>query len=106
MEIVVHLMHHHRNPEVYPNPTKYDPERFFAQHHQRHPYDFIPFSAGARNCIGQKFAEMEQKVALAAILRKYDLKTNLTPEEVDDGISVALVLSNKTDLSIYYMPRQ
>ena len=43
----------HRNPRLYPDPLVYNPERFFPdQFATKHPYSFIPFSAGPRNCIG------------------------------------------------------
>ena len=103
VEIVPFLFLHHRDPKWFPEPKKFDPERFGPNAPQRHhPFAFVPFSAGARNCIGQKFAELEQKVVLATILRKYSVRTDLGMEELDDGVSVALTLNNRTGLPIYF----
>ena len=52
--LLIYAMHH--NPRLYPDPLVYNPERFFpGEHELRHPYAFVPFSAGPRNCIGLKF---------------------------------------------------
>ncbi|XP_025085720.1 cytochrome P450 3A6-like [Pomacea canaliculata] len=62
----------HTNPEYWPDPMRFDPERHTPEAKAaRHPFSFLPFGMGPRNCIGMRFAELELKMAVASILQKF-----------------------------------
>lgn len=84
----------HRLEHLYPEPQKYDPDRFSAENcHKIHPYGYIPFSAGPRNCIGYKFAMLEMKAAISAIMREYQL--SLVPGKEETIFSYRITLRCK-----------
>lgn len=97
----------HRLESIYPNPETYDPDRFSPEKiEKRHPYAFIPFSAGPRNCIGYKFAFIEMKTVISRILREFELlpvegKTKPLPMfrvtvRASGGLYINLIPRNKT----------
>eukprot|EP00004_Rigifila_ramosa_P013162 TRINITY_DN2898_c0_g3_i2.p2 TRINITY_DN2898_c0_g3~~TRINITY_DN2898_c0_g3_i2.p2 ORF type:complete len:238 (-),score=60.11 TRINITY_DN2898_c0_g3_i2:38-751(-) len=74
----------HNNPSVWPNPEVFDPRRHQQDDAQdsasatlrnvsaaARAYSFVPFSAGPRNCVGQNFAETEEKVVLVTLLHYF-----------------------------------
>ncbi|XP_031462439.1 cytochrome P450 3A9-like [Phasianus colchicus] len=62
----------HRNPEYWPNPDEFRPERFSKENKDNiDPYTYLPFGAGPRNCIGMRFALLTLKVAIAAVLQHF-----------------------------------
>lgn len=69
----------HRQAAYWPDPKRFDPERFTReQNRTRPPYTFLPFGGGSRNCIGTAFAQVEAKIVLARLLQNFDLQRAFT----------------------------
>ena len=66
--ILSHYVTHHL-PELYANPERFDPERWLSL--KRGPYEYLPFSAGPRLCIGYSFAMQALKLSTAMILQRF-----------------------------------
>lgn len=83
----------HRDPLYWPEPDRFIPERFTAEEKAaRHPFVYLPFGAGPRNCIGMRLALLETKVALVRLLHRFTF--HMTPDT-----QVPLQLKSFTTLS-------
>ncbi|XP_022835182.1 cytochrome P450 6B5-like [Spodoptera litura] len=71
----------HRDEKYFPEPDKFDPERFSPENVSKIPkYVFLPFGEGNRICIGVRFARLQVKAGLAWLLRRFTLgEQNCTP---------------------------
>ena len=65
----------HRRPDFWPQPERFRPERFSpGEEASRHGFQYLPFGAGPRTCIGRQFALTEIQLALAALAQRYSLR--------------------------------
>ena len=96
LAVATYQLHH--NPNVWPEPEKFDPLRFDPERvKERDPYAYLAFSAGSRNCIGQNFAINEEKVVVASVVNRYRL--SVVEDHVVEMLPV-VVLRAKHDIKL------
>eukprot|EP01122_Echinamoeba_exundans_P015044 TRINITY_DN6984_c0_g1_i1.p1 TRINITY_DN6984_c0_g1~~TRINITY_DN6984_c0_g1_i1.p1 ORF type:complete len:511 (-),score=79.61 TRINITY_DN6984_c0_g1_i1:127-1659(-) len=81
-----------RSPKLWKNPNEFDPSRWVDkdENQMQHPYAFIPFSAGLRNCIGKNFAIQEAIIGLSMILSKFTVELDPARPMKVQGTPVAM----------------
>ncbi|XP_060525154.1 probable cytochrome P450 6a13 [Cylas formicarius] len=80
----------HMDEEYYPEPEKFDPERFSEENKSKRPnFTYLPFGEGPRMCIGMRFGLLQSKVGLATIIRRFKIALNdktITPIQMDPSV--------------------
>lgn len=103
-EVNINIIGMHRDPRAFPQPELFIPERFLPEESaKRSPFAFIPFSAGPRNCIGQRFALMEEKIIIVWLLRRFRLKSLVPRDEIH--MVAEMVLRPKSEIKVECIPR-
>ncbi|XP_030788189.1 thromboxane-A synthase isoform X1 [Rhinopithecus roxellana] len=73
LEMAVGALHH--DPEHWPSPETFNPERFTAEAKQQHrPFTYLPFGAGPRSCLGVRLGLLEVKMTLLHVLHKFQFQ--------------------------------
>jgi cytochrome P450 len=82
----------HRDPALWDRPLVFDPDRFSAENSKdRDRWQFIPFIAGPRSCIGEHFAMLETTLAMATIVRSLEIRSD------DEDFPVAVPFTTVAD---------
>lgn len=92
------------NPKYFKNPEIFDPERFSVENQaaaNNNPYAYIPFSAGSRNCIGQKYGLLETKMAIVKVLSRF----KLLPRGEEPNFDYEIVTRSKNGIQMGLTPR-
>ncbi|KAF2887144.1 hypothetical protein ILUMI_19029 [Ignelater luminosus] len=77
VQVLIPILEIQHDPEYYPEPDKFDPERFSPEDKaKRNHYTWLPFGEGLRSCIGMRFGLMQTKVALAVLIKHYRFSLN------------------------------
>jgi cytochrome P450 len=77
--VLIDIRNIQRHPQYWEEPDKFDPDRFLMERKKgRHKYAFLPFSLGKRQCIGNEFSFIEQRLFLVRLLQRYRI---LPPKE-------------------------
>jgi cytochrome P450 len=63
----------HRDPDIYPEPYAFRPERFIGEGNAPGTYTWIPFGGGRRRCLGASFALQEMKVVIRSVMSRLEL---------------------------------
>jgi cytochrome P450 family 138 len=85
--ILVSISQIHENPDVFPDPQRFDPQRYIGS--KPSTFAWIPFGGGTRRCVGAAFANMEMDVVLRTVLCHFTIETTTAPAERWHGRGVA-----------------
>ena len=88
----------HQREDLYPQPKQFKPERFLER--QFSPYEFMPFGAGARRCVGDALAMFEMKLVLTTIMSRYEFTLADNKPELPRRRGVTLAPGNGVKIKI------
>ena len=91
-----------RDPKLFDDPDDFKPERFLIEATAQNAFTYVPFSAGPRNCIGQKFAMLELKSVISKVLRHFELSVG---ENYEPTLVAEMILRSTNGIILKITPR-
>lgn len=101
------IMAIHRHKDFWDKPDEFIPDRFSPENTRstlKHPFQYIPFSAGPRNCIGQRFASMELVALLALTLKNFTFR--IDPEAAANIRFEETITFQPKNITVQLIPRK
>lgn len=100
--VLLNVMRVHKDRSIWgPNVDKFYPEHFLPENiSRRHPFSYLAFSAGPRNCIGIKYGYIVVKIIVAYILRRYKLSSHLELKDLRPKIQMIIKIANPNPVKI------
>ncbi|XP_077506301.1 cytochrome P450 4V2-like [Amblyomma americanum] len=100
----INLFSLHKNPKYFKDPESFIPERFLTEEFTtRHPFSYLPFSGGPKNCIGQRFALLESKVIMAKLMLKFSVESTRPLDQL--RVSYEVIVKARGGLRIWFRRR-
>ncbi|XP_015791413.1 cytochrome P450 4V2 [Tetranychus urticae] len=100
--VLINILSAHRDPQVYPNPDDYIPERFDNTNKNNIPKgSFLPFGFSPRNCVGYRFALIEMKIFIIHILRRFRVESTKKLDDVQYIVEFALKPTRPLDFILH-----
>ncbi|CAK1542418.1 unnamed protein product [Leptosia nina] len=107
--IYVNAVGMHFDPQYFPDPEIFDPERFMPENEKMiTPFTYMPFGEGPRNCIGKRFAIQNMQIIIPAILLKYEVRPlpgSPKPRDLEFE-KKGLFLAPDYDIYVNFIPRE
>lgn len=100
--ILINIYGINHDPKTWKDPEKFDPERFLGSILASHPFQFIPFGAGKRACIGNSLAMIVMKTVIIRLIQKYDFSL---PPSNPVSIEPSITLRAKGGIKVIVNPK-
>ena len=92
----------HGDPDIYPDPEAFKPERFSERSYK--PTEYLPYGGGHRRCIGAAFADFELRIALATLVAEFDVE--LLDESPPKPVRRNITMAPDTGVNVRLRPRK
>ncbi|KAF5308788.1 hypothetical protein FQR65_LT06021 [Abscondita terminalis] len=101
--IFISILALHNDPQFYPNPQVFDPERFSVDNKKFiTPYTYLPFGEGPRNCIGTRFALLTLKIGLVDIISNFEITSCLDTPKTIEFSAKTVFLTCKSNIPLHF----